>query len=248
MLEKIRKMINGGMFKNIKRNFELFCLVVIIGIWGINFFVAKKGSKVHKGENEVRKKGITHVEIKDEETKNEEVEKENVEEETEGIDYVDKKYVHIDGAVKTSGVIEIEDGMRLKDVIKKAGGLTKDADTSSINLAGFIDDGEKIYIPSKKEVQEFRKNDNNTSSNVNSKNNKKNSIATNEVVKRSGKVNINRAGRAELTTLTGVGDKTADMIIKYRKEKGKFKSISDIKNIKGIGDAKYDKMKNHITV
>ena len=60
--------------------------------------------------------------------------------------------VHIDGQIKNRGVVELEEGSRLVDAIEKSGGLTEEADTSNINLADIVQDGEKVYIYSKQKV------------------------------------------------------------------------------------------------
>jgi competence protein ComEA len=70
----------------------------------------------------------------------------------------------------------------------------------------------------------------------------------NVTVDKPKKVNINTAGESELDILEGVGPATAKAIIKYREQNGSFKSIEDIKKVKGIGDAKFDSMKDDITV
>ena len=64
----------------------------------------------------------------------------------------------------------------------------------------------------------------------------------------SGPVNINTASAAELATLPGIGPKIAEEIVKYRKDNGDFKTTKDITKVKGVGDKKYEKIKDKITV
>lgn len=150
--------------------------------------------------------------------------------------------VYICGAVKESKVITLPENSRISDAIDAVGGLTKDADLSNINLAYILEDGEKIYIPKKgEEIQNESKTNSyspqsSSYSNYSSKSTKNN------------KININKATQTELETIPGVGPSTALKIIEYREQNGKFKSIEDIKNVSGIGDAKYEKMKDYITV
>ena len=125
-----------------------------------------------------------------------------------------------------------------------AGGLKEDADLKQINLAYVLEDGMKINIPSKNESTNENTNEdsNNTESyitkeNLNSSNNTKIS-----------KVNINNATQTELETLPGIGPSTALKIINYRKEKGKFNKIEDIKNVNGIGESKFNKIKEFIKI
>ena len=135
--------------------------------------------------------------------------------------------VHIDGGVANPGVYEMDSNSRVNDVIEKAGGLLPEAITKNINLARQINDGEKIYIYVEGEEENIQE----------------------EIVNQSsGKVNINNATKDELTSLPGIGDSTANKILEYIKEKGKFKKIEDIQNVSGIGQSKYESIKDLIDV
>lgn len=142
----------------------------------------------------------------------------------------EKIVIHIDGQVVNKGVYTIDSNYRLNDLINLAGGLTEIADKSKINLAKKLTDGEKIYIYAIGEeiVENESKQDNNSFNN--------------------GKVNINTAEKDKLLTLPGIGDSTADKIIKYRDENGKFEKIEDIKNINGIGEAKFKNIEQLICI
>lgn len=105
-----------------------------------------------------------------------------------------------------------------------------------------MEDGEKIYIPKKGE--ETSSNNSSSMSSIFSSISNSNSASSTK----NYKININRATQAELETIPGVGPSTALKIITYRNENGKYKSIEDIKNVSGIGDSKYEKMKNYITI
>lgn len=150
--------------------------------------------------------------------------------------------VYICGAVKESKVITLPEDSRISDAIDAVGGLTDDADLTNINLAYILEDGEKIYIPKKGE--EPQNEDSTASSSVQSSSYSNYSVASTK----SNKININKATQTELETIPGVGPSTALKIIEYREQNGKFSSIEDIKNVSGIGDAKYEKMKDYITV
>lgn len=139
--------------------------------------------------------------------------------------------VYICGAVKESKVISLKENSRICDAIDAVGGLTDEADLTNINLAYILEDGEKIYIPKiGEEVQNKAITSYNNSSNSNNK------------------ININKASQTELETIPGVGPSTALKIINYRKENGNFSKIDDIKNVSGIGDSKFNNIKNYITV
>ena len=147
--------------------------------------------------------------------------------------------VHITGEVKKEGVVYLEEGSRVVDAIKKAGGETKEADLSQVNLAYVLQDGQKIYIPNKNEkISAY------TSENMG-----ENIEQNNTTTKKEGaKVNINTAGVEELDQLPGIGPAIAQRIIDYRNEHGEFKKVEDIQEVKGIGDAKFREIKDSITV
>ena len=143
--------------------------------------------------------------------------------------------VHIDGQIKNRGVVELEEGSRLVDAIEKSGGLTEEADTSNINLADILQDGEKVYIYSKQEVEELK-----SIGKLNEE--------IDNTTKKDNKININTATQAELEEITGIGPSLAKKIIEYRESNGKFKDIEELKNVSGIGDKKFESMKSQITI
>ena len=142
--------------------------------------------------------------------------------------------VYICGCVNENKNVTLHEGSRVLDAIEAAGGLTNDADLTNINLAYILEDGEKIYIPHKNEKKEDYPSDISSYISSNSKT--------------TTKTNINKASQAELELVPGIGPSTALKIINYRKENGNFKKIEDIKNVSGIGDLKYEQMKNYISV
>lgn len=149
----------------------------------------------------------------------------------------EKIKIHISGAVKSEGVIELEENSRVADAIEKAGGYTEEAYTKEINLASKLEDGMKIYIPTKKEIEEQNNLESGSQTQLNTQNKQS-----------SAKVNINTATKEQLETLPGIGSSTADKILQYRKEKGKFKTKEDIKKVSGIGESKYSKIKDLIEI
>lgn len=160
--------------------------------------------------------------------------------------------VDIKGEILTPGIYTLKSNSRVIDVIEMSGGLTENADTSVINLSKKITDEMVIIIYSKSEVKDFEKTKEKEKT-VQEKcikkdeNSLKNDACITDSVKTSGKVSINSATKEELMTLTGIGEAKAEDIIKYREENGPFKTIEDIKNVSGIGDSLFAKIKENIT-
>lgn len=182
-----------------------------------------------------------------------EIEIDSLDDSTDNLDLEkeSKIIVHVTGAVKNAGIVKIDEGSRISDAIEAAGGFADDADISQINLAYQIEDGQKIYIPSI--------NDEKTdgSEKVLEKEYVTDEAGDDVIVeeeslniksKESKKININTAEQTELEEIPGVGASTAQKIIEYRKTNGKFKNIEDIKNVNGIGDSKFENMKEKICV
>ena len=174
-------------------------------------------------------------------------------------------FVDVKGSVNSPGVYEIDDGKRVIDAINLAGGLTQKADTINLNLSKKLTDEMYIIVYSKEEIYNYKKN-NEESSNIkcasvecvcpdvnnnacitNNSNNKQKEDE-NEKQTINGKVSINTATKEELMTLTGIGEAKADAIINYRNENGSFSNIEDIKNVSGIGDAIFEKIKDNIII
>lgn len=147
--------------------------------------------------------------------------------------------VYVIGEVKNPGVVEIEEGDRIEDAIILAGGTTENTDLSKINLAYYLEDGQKIVVPSINDNVEDQEENNNED------------LSEDGIVGESSndsKVNINTASEAELQTLSGIGESLAERIVTYREENGKFKNIEDLKNVSGIGDKKFESLKEYIKV
>ena len=158
-----------------------------------------------------------------------------------------KIVIYVAGAVKNEGIYELDENSRIADCIEKAGGLTDDANIKDINLAFVLEDGMKVYIPKNSEINEVKDDTSTYVSKENGSTNTGTSTSKNTSAK-SSKININTANQTDLETLPGIGPSTAQKIINYRKEKGKFSSIEDIKKVSGIGESKYSKIKDYITI
>lgn len=139
--------------------------------------------------------------------------------------------IHISGAVLNPGIIEVELGKRLVDIVELAGGLDKEADVDRINLARKVSDEEKIYIPRIGEEIELDSHIIGV----------KNSSSENEVI------NINNCSKDDLIKLPGIGEKTSDKIIEYRSTNS-FQQVEDIMQVSGIGEKKFEAIKDLISV
>lgn len=155
-----------------------------------------------------------------------------------------KIVIHITGQVKNPGLVYLDEGARIADAIKEAGGSTKDAALDKVNLAYVLEDGQKIYIPNKNEkISEIQYIITDSGENVLKDTGKESNV-------KGGikKVNINSANQEELETLPGVGPALAVRIIEYRNSNGKFEKVEDVQNVKGIGDSKFTNIKEYICI
>ena len=133
--------------------------------------------------------------------------------------------VYISGAVIQPGVLSVAVDSRVIDAINQAGGLAPGADVSKINLAQKVKDGMHVTIPG--------------------------NIVEGQMTEKSGagsKININTADPGQLDKLPGIGAATANKVIEYRNANGPFHSLDDLKKVSGIGEAKYTKLKDRITI
>ena len=170
-------------------------------------------------------------------------EKEEVKEDKKE-DKTTKVIVDIKGMVVNPGVYEVDSTSRVNDVISLAGGLLEGADTSKINLAKVVEDEMTIIIYSTEEVLEKFREENC----VCEKCDITNDACISSTATDNQLININTADEKELQNINGVGEAKAKSIIEYREENGLFTTIEDIKNVPGIGDSLFEKIKTYITI
>lgn len=148
----------------------------------------------------------------------------------------DPVFVHIDGAVVAPGVYEMTGSLpRVNDAVMAAGGLAGDADTSALNLAAVLSDGEKIYVPRQGEVVAGQASSGAAS-------------GSDVGASSSGVISINTATAEELDSLPGIGPSTAAAIVEDRERNGPFASPEDLMRVSGIGEGKFSKLKDQIRV
>lgn len=217
---------------NKKNKILLIVIVAIVAIISYYFIFDRKEEWLNNQEQ--------NLEIKEEIKTNDQIENNSNEQQLEKNE---NTIVHVSGAVNKEGTVELKNNSRIIDAIDKAGGLKDEADITNINLAYIIEDGMKIHIPSKEEKESTIIVESNIDSGTVEQSNE---IKSNNNKKL--KININTATKTDLETLPGIGESTALKIIEYRKKKGKFKLIEDIKQVNGIGENKFNKIKELITV
>ena len=141
--------------------------------------------------------------------------------------------IDVQGEVKEPGLYQLPLGARVGDAIKAAGGVRKGSETSSVNLARFLEDGEQIYVAGNihNEILESA-----------------GGAGISRGAGIGGKLNLNRATVNELDGLPGVGPVLAKRIVEYRNTKGNFSSIDELQKVSGIGPAKYGELQNFVTV
>ncbi len=174
-------------------------------------------------------------------------------------------FVDVKGAVNAPGVYELDDGKRVIDAINLAGGLTDVADTINLNLSKKLKDEMFIIVYTKDEIYNYKNNDEKNkeitcasfecvcpdSKNdacIENESKKEDDANDSEEKVASEKISINTASKEELMTLSGIGEVKAAAIIKYREDNNGFSNIEDVKNVSGIGDALYEKIKDNITL
>ena len=140
--------------------------------------------------------------------------------------------VDVKGAVKSPGIYDLPVGSRVHDAVQKAGGLTDEADSKSLNLAQKISDAALVYVPTKGEEAASQQAASGTTASTS----------------KEKKINLNKASLEELKQVKGLGGKRAQDIIDHREANGKFKSVDELKKVSGIGAKTIEKLKDYVTV
>lgn len=226
-----------------KQIIGLFLVFIVVSISGFSIY-KMAGTSKKKVEKRVLVASKRSSNVKKVSTKNEE--------KLEGEYKVDIK-----GEIQNPGLYSLKEGSRVSDVISLAGGLTENGDTSVINLSKKISDEMVIIIYSREEVRDFKvtkdiekkvfeKCQNSYEGVINDVCSEVTDDSSEEEVLQV--VSINKADISQLQSIDGIGLAKAQNIVSYREEHGEFKSIDELKNVTGIGEAIFDKIKNNITL
>ena len=207
------------------KEYKIIVICAGLGLVLGGFFILKPVAQTPAKESNLQTE-VTTV------SKDSASEKEEKSQKSETEEVVEKDLITVDvkGAVKSPGIYDLPVGSRINDAVQKAGGLTDNADSKSINLAQRISDEALVYVPTKEEAtsQEAHSNASNT--------------------KENKKVNLNKASLEELKQVKGLGAKRAQDIIDHRESNGKFKSVDELKKVSGIGAKTIEKLKEYVTV
>lgn len=141
--------------------------------------------------------------------------------------------VHIVGAVANPGVYSLPDGSRLYELVAMAGGTAAGADSSAVNMAEVLSDGMQYRMPVMGEALPQQPAGAGGGSGQTAS---------------GDKIDINHADTQELDKIPGVGEATAAKIISFREKNGRFSKIEDLMEVSGIGEKKFESMKDVITV
>lgn len=223
-----------------KKVLNLLSFIALFLLFGISIYCIFDGTTSVKADQANQVKQVNKISKTTKKVKDE--------------DKPDKVYVDIKGAINNPGVYEVDYGTRIIDVIKLAGDLNDQADTSLLNLSKKVKDEMYIIVYTRQEIQDFKEKSISNKSIL--KEAEKNCVCPDDdndacLNKSSesfeGKININTASKEELELLPGIGPSKADAIIEYRNN-NVFQSIEDIKLVNGIGDSLYEKIKDNIEI
>ena len=203
------------------KEYKIIVICAVLGLALGGFFLLKPTSQTPVKETNLQ----AEVAAVSKETSTEKEEKEESPEQ-------DLITVDVKGAVKSPGIYDLPVGSRVHDAVQKAGGLTEEADSKSLNLAQKVSDEALVYVPTKGEEAASQQAASGTSPSTS----------------KDKKVNLNKASLEELKQVKGLGGKRAQDIIDHRETNGKFKSVDELKKVSGIGAKTIEKLKDYVTV
>ena len=206
------------------KEYKIIAICAVLGLALGGFFLLKPTSQTPVKETNLQAEVAA---VSKDSSSEKEVNKEEKEESTEQ----DQITVDVKGAVKSPGIYDLPVGSRVHDVVHKAGGLTEEADSKSLNLAQKVSDEALVYVPTKGEEAASQQA----------------ASGTTPSTSKEKKVNLNKASLEELKQVKGLGGKRAQDIIDHREANGKFKSVDELKKVSGIGAKTIEKLKDYVT-
>jgi len=207
------------------KEYKIIVICAVLGLALGAFFLLKPTSQTSVKETNLQAEVAA---VSKDSSSEKEIKKEEKEESPEQ----DLITVDVKGAVKSPGIYDLPVGSRVHDAVQKAGGLTDEADSKSLNLAQKVSDEALVYVPTKGEEAASQQATSGTTASTS----------------KDKKVNLNKASLEELKQVKGLGGKRAQDIIDHREANGKFKSVDELKKISGIGAKTIEKLKDYVTV
>ena len=207
------------------KEYKIIVICAVLGLALGAFFLLKPTSQTSVKETNLQAEVAA---VSKDSSSEKEIKKEEKEESPEQ----DLITVDVKGAVKSPGIYDLPVGSRVHDAVQKAGGLTEEADSKSLNLAQKVSDEALVYVPTKGEEAASQQA----------------ASGTTPSTSKEKKVNLNKASLEELKQVKGLGGKRAQDIIDHREANGKFKSVDELKKVSGIGAKTIEKLKDYVTV
>ncbi|EFE57088.1 helix-hairpin-helix domain-containing protein [Streptococcus oralis] len=206
------------------KEYKIIVICAVLGLALGAFFLLKPTSQTSVKETNLQAEVAA---VSKDSSSEKEIKKEEKEESPEQ----DLITVDVKGAVKSPGIYDLPVGSRVHDAVQKAGGLTDEADSKSLNLAQKVSDEALVYVPTKGEEAASQQA----------------ASGTTPSTSKEKKVNLNKASLEELKQVKGLGGKRAQDIIDHREANGKFKSVDELKKVSGIGAKTIEKLKDYVT-
>lgn len=206
------------------KEYKIIVICAVLGLALGAFFLLKPTSQTPVKEKNLQAEVAA---VSKDSSSEKEINKEEKEESAEQ----DLITVDVKGAVKSPGIYDLPVGSRVHDAVQKAGGLTEEADSKSLNLAQKISDEALVHVPTKGEEAASQQTGSGTTASTS----------------KDKKVNLNKASLEELKQVKGLGGKRAQDIIDHREANGKFKSVDELKKVSGIGAKTIEKLKDYVT-
>lgn len=207
------------------KEYKIIVICAVLGLALGAFFLLKPTSQTPVKEKNLQAEVAA---VSKDSSSEKEVKKEEKEESAEQ----DLITVDVKGAVKSPGIYDLPVGSRVHDAVQKAGGLTEEADSKSLNLAQKVSDEALVYVPTKGEEAASQQT----------------ASGTTPSTSKEKKINLNKASLEELKQVKGLGGKRAQDIIDHREANGRFKSVDELKKVSGIGAKTIEKLKDYVTV
>ena len=207
------------------KEYKIIVICACLGLTLGGFFLLKPSTQKPVTETNLQAEVAA---VSKDSSSEKEVKKEEKEEPLEQ----DQITVDVKGAVRSPGIYDLPVGSRVHDAVQKAGGLTEEADSKSLNLAQKVSDEALVYVPTKGEEAASQQA----------------TSGTTPSTSKEKKVNLNKASLEELKQVKGLGGKRAQDIIDHRETNGKFKSVDELKKVSGIGAKTIEKLKDYVTV